>query len=222
MKKIIKLLTLILIAFTLISGYFYYLQGGLWLKSLTSFGFVATGLANLIYALKEKACDRFVIFTFCGLFFSFLGDIVINLSFIPGAFIFALGHVFYFAAFCSREGFSKRDFVYVAAMLVISLTILLLYPGFNFDTLILCVCVFYSIIISFMAGKAISGYFANRSAVNLILAIGAILFFSSDAALVLYMFGNAGKAADTVCLFTYFPAQCMLAYGMHKYLAKKL
>ena len=102
MKKIIKLLTLILIAFTLISGYFYYLQGGLWLKALTSFGFVATGLANLIYALKEKACDRFVIFTFCGLFFSFLGDIVINLSFIPGALIFALGHVFYFAAFCSR------------------------------------------------------------------------------------------------------------------------
>ena len=119
-------------------------------------------------------------------------------------------------------GFSKRDFVYVAAMLVISLTILLLYPGFDFDTLILCVCVFYSIIISFMAGKAISGYFASRSAVNLILAIGAILFFSSDAALVLYMFGNAGKAADTVCLFTYFPAQCILAYGMHKYLTKKL
>ncbi len=217
MKKTLKITTLIFIALTLASSYFYHLHGGLLLKALTSLGFVLTGLINAIYAIASKNSKRaFVFLMLGGLFFSFLGDIIINLSFIPGALIFALGHILYFAAYCKNAAFAARDLICVAAMLTIALAVLALYPYFDFDALILCVCIIYTVIISFMAGKALSNFIRGRSGLNLILALGALLFYASDAALVLYMFGNAGELANTVCLFTYFPAQCVLAYGLHR------
>lgn len=222
MKKVFLILNILLIAATLVSGYCYYEFGGLELKALTSSGFVITGIANLIYAFISKTEKKFFpIFMVLGLFFSLIGDIVINLSFIPGALIFALGHIFYFTAYCGLAKFKVRDLVPCGVIFIISLMILTLYPGFDFDTLIFTVCVFYALIISCMVGKTVSNLICERNTLNSVLVAGSTLFFISDLALVLYMFGNAPKVADTVCLATYFPAQCILAYGILLYTAKK-
>lgn len=222
MKKIFMILNGLLIAATLVSAYCYYEFGGLELKALTSSGFVITGIANLIYAFINKAANKFFpIFMVLGLFFSLIGDIVINLSFIPGALIFALGHIFYFTAYCTSVRFKAKDLIPCGVIFGISLLILIFYPGFDFDTLIFTVCVFYALIISCMVGKTVSNLLGERSRLNYVLVLGSTLFFISDLALVLYMFGNAPKVADTVCLATYFPAQCILAYGIFLYAAKK-
>lgn len=217
MKKAVKFTTLTLILLTLGTSIVYFIFGGMALKTLTSAGFVLAGLVNFIFCFKTGTDNKaFAIFAFSGLILSFLGDIVISITFITGAVIFALGHIFYIAAFCKAEGFIKRDLLFTCVLLGIALAVLMLYPDFNFDAAILAVCILYAVIISFMAGKAISNFVRRRSALNTVLAIGAVLFFISDAALLFYMFGGAGDIANTVCLFTYFPAQCVLAYGLHR------
>ena len=218
MKKVFGILNAALIAATLISAYCYYEYGGLWLKSLTSSGFVITGLINLLFAFSSRAEKKlFSGLMASGLLLCMIGDVVINLEFIPGALIFAIGHIFYFGAYCGLIKPKAKDFVPCLLIFCGAVAILLLYPGFDFVPIILAVCLFYALIISFMAGKAISNFIRCRGAVTSIILAGSVLFFISDLALVLYMFGNADRTMDTICLLTYFPAQCLLAFSIFKY-----
>lgn len=218
MKKIFGIVNAVFIAATLISAYCYYEFGGLWLKALTSSGFVAIGLINLAYTFVSKVKNKsFPVLMVLGLAFCLIGDIVINIEFIPGALIFALGHIFYFSAYCRWMRFEPKDLIPCISVFIASLLTLMLYPGFDFDALIFGICVFYALIISFMVGKTIANVIRAWCAVSIILVIGSILFFISDLALVLYMFGDAPGTADTICLATYFPGQCFLAYSLYCY-----
>lgn len=218
MKKVFKVSTVLLIIATLISAFCYYEFGGLWLKALTSSGFVLTGLVNLTFAFSTHVDNKkFPILMCIGLFLSLAGDIVINIEFIPGALVFALGHIFYFLAYSSWMKFGAKDLIPIAAVFTVAFLILTLYPGFDFDAIIFAICVFYALIISFMLGKTFANAIRKKCALNTILVIGSVLFFVSDLALVLHMFGGVGKIADTICLATYFPAQCFLAYGIYRY-----
>ena len=194
----------------------YDLQGGLMLKGITAASFVLLGAVNMVYAFGTQSQNRmFALFMAIGLLICMLGDIVLNISFIPGATIFALGHIFYCMAFGILMKYHKSDFFPVTAVFILSLVILLLTPHLDFGSALMAVIVYvYSLIISCMVGKSIANFLRERSLATALFMIGAILFFFSDLMLLFCYFAGAPKITDTLCLYTYFPGQCLLAHGI--------
>jgi len=194
----------------------YYEHGRTWRKGTASSMFVLLGAVNLIYALINRAENLKypAVMTF-GFVLGMLGDIVINYTFIPGAALFALGHVFYFAALCCLMPFGKADLLAGSILTVISIGVLELVPVFNFgDPIIEVICCVYGLIISFMFGKAIGNLVRTRNVQNIIIVIGCFLFFFSDLMLVFDWFSDMDEYARELCLFSYYPAQCLLGLAM--------
>ncbi len=216
MKRTFNLINLFLILAILVGDVFFILNGDFWTKTITSLGFLLIGGVNLFFALKNKTTQKsFCITMIVGLFFAMLGDVVLELDFISGAVLFAVGHVFYFAAYCFLEKFRLIDLLAGAVIFVPSMLFILLAPIFDFESVLMqIVCVVYAIIISCMVGKSISNFARNRSALYLVLMIGSVLFFFSDLMLLLRMFANMGQIARILCLASYYPAECLLAYSL--------
>jgi uncharacterized membrane protein YhhN len=184
---------------------------------MSLYGFVLIGLTNLIYIfmLKENTQKKYAIVMLIGLVFAMAGDIVLNIFFVGGAALFAIGHVFYFVAYCFATRFKVRDLIVAAIIFVPSLLTILLVPIFDFGgTFMQIVCVVYALIISCMLGKAISDLITNKNIFSIIVAVGSLLFFFSDLMLLFDVFGDVGLWADILCLATYYPAQCFLAYSI--------
>ncbi len=220
MKKKFLILNSVFIIIELILIFTYKEVGGILLKGIASGGFVMIGLINLIYAIACKAKKKvYPALIFAGLFSSMLGDVILGENFIVGALIFALGHIFYFVAFCKLNRFENRDSIPSMVLFLGATAILTLTPYFDFGGyLMLGVCIFYALIISLMAGKAISAFLKVKSSLHLIILIGAVLFFFSDVMLVFNVFGGAPKIADTLCLFSYWPGQTILAFSVYLYI----
>lgn len=213
MKNTFKTLNIIFIIIEAILLFSYRAAGGTVLKGITSGGFVVIGLINLIYAVTAKCGIKYPSTMFLGLFTSMIGDVVLQYDFMIGAVIFALGHIFYFIAFCTLKPYANRDAAPSAILFIGAAALLTLAPIFDFgSSIMLYVCLFYALIISFMLGKAIANYLKERTAFYLVVVIGAALFFFSDLMLVLSIFGGAPKIADTMCLFSYWPAQTLFAF----------
>lgn len=221
MKKRFFALNLLLIAATLISGFCYYQFGGITLKGFASSLFALTGLVNLIYAIRAKVKPAFPILMLTGLFLCMVGDIVLNIEFIYGALIFAIGHLFYVAAYCRLAPLTARDLLPIAVMAVFTVLLITVSPLFHFSSPLLeGVCVLYGVIISCMVGKAVSNFLRERSATNTVLIIGSCLFYFSDLMLALNAFADAPHICDTLCLASYYPAQCLLAYAVFQFVNK--
>lgn len=217
MKKSFIIPNIILFLSVIIGDIFYINFGGLWLKGLTSLLFVALGVFNLIYTIKSKddTTKKFAIIMLIGLIFAMLGDIVLNIYFIGGAILFAIGHVFYFIAYCYLVKFKWSDLIIGSIIFVFAILFITLAPIFKFENIIMeLVCIFYALIISLMVGKAISNLIREKTLTNILLVIGSILFFFSDLMLLFECFANAPRIADILCLATYYPAQCLLAFSI--------
>ena len=76
------------------------------------------------------------------------------------------------------------------------------------------VCLVYAIIISSMVGKALGNFIRNKNIVTIILAIGSSLFFFSDLMLVFDWFMGMGRISGLLCMATYYPAECLLAFSV--------
>ncbi len=213
MKKKFFIVNSILFGLILVLDILYILFGGLWLKTITSLTFVAAGGVNLWCCLKTGVDKKFPIMLVVALFVAMLGDIIINLHFMAGAIIFAIGHVFYFVAYSYLCGFKWTDFVYAAAIFVPSLIIILTLPILKFDDSIMkiIVCI-YALIISCMVGKALNNLLTTKSLSNIIILIGSVLFFISDFMLLLDVFGGL-EIAGFFCLITYYPGQFLIAFA---------
>ena len=216
MKKTILGLNILLVALCLFLMIRYDWRGGLFLKGATASSFVFLGLFNAIYSWTTKSAHRaFALWMAIGLGVCMAGDIVLNLSFIPGAAIFALGHGFYCLAQGKLIRYRRSDLLFVAVVFVFSLAILLLTPSLHFGSALMAVIVYvYALVISLMVGKSIANFYRQRSWATALMMVGAILFFFSDLMLLLCYFAGAPKITDTLCLYTYFPGQCLLAHAI--------
>lgn len=219
MKKVSLALNAVLLALIIAGDLCYMLLGGLPLKGTTSFLFLLVGVANLVFALKSNLFDKnkkmFAVLLCVGLFFAMLGDIILNIHFVSGAVLFAIGHVFYFVAYMFLQKIYIWDFVIAAAIFVPTLLFMLLCPLFEFESILMkLVCVFYGAIISLMVGKALYLAVNQKTLTSFVLAIGSVLFFVSDFMLLLHVFGNVGLWSDIVCLATYYPAQFLLGFSI--------
>ena len=221
MKKflnVFNVLNLLLILAVLVGDVFYIIKGTLLIKSLTSVCFVLLGVVNLVYAFKNKAQNKkFCLAMLTGLVFAMLGDIVLELEFIVGALLFAVGHVFYFVAYCFLLSFKWKDLIYGMCIFVPVTIFIVVAPIFDFGGLLMeMVCIFYALIISCMVGKSISNYVQQKTLLHLLLLVGSFLFMFSDFMLLLNVFANLPRIVGILCLATYYPAECVLAYSISK------
>lgn len=216
MKKTFNLINLFLIIAILIGDAFYMMNPNtVWIKAVSSLGFVALSAINLIYVLKNKFSNKiFAIIMVVGAFFGMLGDILLEFVFIAGAALFAVGHVCYFVAYLFITKFQWKDLIYGVAIFVPATLVMVLAPIFDFYGLQF-VCIVYALIISIMVGKAISNFVQHKSKLTLLILIGSILFMFSDIILLCNYFGTFSMGwVSHLCLATYYPAQCLLAYSL--------
>lgn len=216
MKNKLLVANLILILSILVGDVCYIIFGELWIKGVTSAGFVLLALVNLLYLIlnKEKML-KFPIVMLVGLIFAMCGDVVLNVHFIGGAILFAIGHIFYFVSYCFLLKFRWRDLLYGGLIFIPSVLFITLAPIFDFGGAMMeAVCVVYAIIISCMVGKSISNFIKERTLINFVILLGSCLFFFSDLMLLLNVFANLPRVVDVLCLVTYYPAQCLLAYSI--------
>lgn len=214
-KDYFLMANLVLVLLIIVGDSLYMRYGELWMKSVTSILFVAMGVVNLIYLVLNKNKDyRFPAIMLTGLIFACLGDIILEVEFIVGAALFAIGHIFYFVAYCFLSKFKWTDLIYGFCILLPSVLFITLAPIFDFDGILMeIVCVVYAVIISLMVGKAIANFVRERNWLNLLIMIGSILFFFSDLMLLLNVFAHL-PYVGTLCLATYYPAEILLAFSI--------
>ena len=219
MRKGFLITNIILTALCVVLDVVYLAQKGLILKSITSAVFALLGAVNLFYAIKIKSKNlKFAIIMFIGLVFAMSGDIVLEIVFIAGAALFGVGHVFYFIAYSALQKFTVKDFI-PALCIFVPCFILLMLPIFDFGGIVMqMVCIAYAAVISCMVGKSISNYIHKKTLLNLIILVGSAMFCFSDLSLVFYSFSDVLPRVLTIvlCLGTYYPAECILAYSIFK------
>lgn len=213
-KKLFAALNILLIAALLVCVYIYTnITGKLVMKGITAGCFVAVGAVNFLHALLTK--PRRLPFPgalLLGLVLAMAGDLILGRNFILGAGLFAAGHVLYTVAMYIHQRFSRLDALLSGVMFLIALALLTFTPSLDIsDPAIRIVCYVYAVIISLMAGKAVSSFLWARTLTNALLALGSVMFYFSDVMLILAWFAGAGRWADLACCWTYFPGQAVLA-----------
>lgn len=180
------------------------------MKTITSALFVLCGGYNfLIVCLSNKDMRKKSAIMLIGLIFAFLGDVLLIEHFVIGAGLFAVGHIFFLVYFITLSKITLWDIVIAGVIFLSALLFILLYPNFNFNGMLPLVIV-YALVISCMLGKAIGNYVLNKTNANLIMAVGAFLFFFSDLMLLFDVFSFVGRIFDILCLVTYYPAEFLL------------
>jgi hypothetical protein len=215
-KKTLLVINIALIAAICIMNYFYQSNHFMRVLKCTCSGtFALLGLINLFYSRKIKqANEKFFLYMAAGLVFAFLGDVVIDWSFIPGAAIFALGHIFFVVAYCRLERIQKLDYM-ISGGVFLACAIFLFSPLVTFDIPVFrIVCLVYAMIISSMLGKAFGNFFRNKTKLTATIAAASFLFFFSDLMLVCDWFIGIWDWAPNACMGTYYPALCLMAFSM--------
>lgn len=196
---------------------FMQIDGGLTVKYITkstaSGLFVLCGVFNLICLYKFYNGSWKSWLLLLGLIFAMSGDIVLIQHFQTGAVLFAIGHIFYLAYFFTLYKFTILDAIFTALIITFAMLVILLYKGFEWNGMKIIVII-YAVVISFMLGKAMGNYFAHKNLANLISFLGALFFFFSDMMLLFYNFAGQNALFDYFCVYTYFPAEFLLALSL--------
>ncbi|MBO7246557.1 MAG: lysoplasmalogenase [Clostridia bacterium] len=221
MNKIFIFLNTVLLVFTAVMCVVYKNNYQLWLKALTAFGFVAMGAVNFVHTLLSKKKKSFPLLAFFGLALCMAGDIILFKNFVLGAAVFVAGHVMYIAAYCALKKVCVTDLIVTAVTAAASLAFIFLCPAFDFGSAVMtAVAAIYALVISVMLGKAVSDFITERSLLHTIILLGSLMFFVSDIALAFNVFGGSPAWSNTLCLFTYFPGQCVIALSLYFYNTK--
>ncbi|MDE7163839.1 MAG: lysoplasmalogenase [Clostridiales bacterium] len=195
----------------------YIRYGAFSVKIVTSLLFAVMGGVNLVYLILTKHKDfNFPSIMVAGLVFAMLGDVILEIHFIAGAVLFAIGHVLFFVSYCFLRKYTFVDFLCGAFIAFLSVLFIVFAPIFDFsgDIAMEAVCIVYAIVISLMVGKAICNFAVNSTWLTFIIMIGSLLFFFSDLMLLLNVFSSVEKYVGALCLSTYYPAECLLAFSV--------
>ena len=187
------------------------------IKGLCSVIFLALGVIALFRSSLTAA--PFLFFT--GLFFSFLGDVVLDLKtekgFLLGLGSFALAHLSFAAGFftavltrAAGEGLFPEGLLLFAAaalLMILLFPVLKLKPQKELRLPVAC----YLALLALTLSLSIP---ASRAVLSPLPFIGAALFAFSDAALAAGLFGKPARIKSILCLFTYYPAELLLAVSI--------
>lgn len=217
-KSTVFRFNILFITLNCVLNYFYQLHSyNFTLKCIASGVFVLLGVINFIYAASCNAKDKsFYTGMLAALVFCFLGDVFIHTSFVAGAALFAVGHIFLVYTYCLGHSITKQDLFISAVPFAATTVFLLFFPLLKFDIpAFRYVCVAYAAIISLMLGKAVCNFTREKTGLNFILALAGALFFFSDVMLVFSWFIGLWSWTFPACMGTYYPALCLLAFSMY-------
>lgn len=186
------------------------------LKITASVFFMLAGAVNLIYALKYFPARKLPSITLTiGVFFAMCADIAINLNFIAGAAIFALGHICYFIAYSLMQKRCLSDFIATLIILMPIALFMMFSPLLDFGTIMMKIIgISYALIICIMTGKSIMNFIRIKNRFYFILTLGIVLFLVSDIMLLMAYFSKIDFPFSNFCLALYYPGQCLIANGL--------
>ena len=214
MKKCIRYINYLFLVLSLLGAFAYDRWGGLPIKTANAAIFLTLGAINSLYALKTRRFQP--VLMLLALAFCMAADVTLWYTFIFGALLFAIGHGFYFAAYCRMEKFRFSDLIPGAILFVPVCALMLLWKRFDYGSPVMKgICVAYALIISLMFSKAYANYRRKKCRAYALIALGSVMFVFSDFMLLLELFADAPAITDTLCLFTYFPGQCIQAHAMY-------
>ncbi len=160
------------------------------------------------------------------LFFSWLGDVLLQLEtfsesfFLIGLSAFLIAHLFYIVLFnkiFKKEKGMFRFFLIIPALLYYAALILFLLPtlgGMKAPVLV------YGLVITTMLIVATHIYSRTNSENGLYIAAGAMLFVISDSILAINKFHTSFMYAGVIIMFTYGLAQYYIVKGVCQYQQK--
>ena len=217
MKKKVHLINIFIFICAMICLIYYDSHRSIWLKGITSAWFVLLGLINLIYSKNVKD-KTYLILIEIGLFLGMCADVFLWVSLIMGILCFASGHIFYLIAFLKLDKFKLKDLIIILPIAIISLFIVFVSGLIVInDPIVYVLLIGYTFIISFMLGKSCSIYLERKTISTFIAFIGCTLFWFSDLMLGLDWFGNGYDIVGQLCVYSYWPAQNILAYSLYHY-----
>jgi uncharacterized membrane protein YhhN len=166
------------------------------------------------------ADNRLHIMLLAGLFFSWTGDVILEIPnsigdlFIPGLVCFLLAHVMYLSVFLITGGenviFGKRPYLLTPVIVYGAILIWYLYDGLG--PMRLPVILYALVILSMLAGAVNLFGKVSRMSYRMILA-GAILFVISDSTIAINKFHHHFEAASVAVMVTYLAAQFLIVTG---------
>ncbi len=216
MKKLVLPLNIIFLGLSLVFDIALMITHLYPLKVTASVLFMLAGAVNLIYALiyfPDKKVSSITLTV--GVFFALCADIAINLNFIAGAAIFALGHICYFIAYSVIQKPRAADFIPAMIIFVPVALFMMFSPLLDFGSVMMKIIgITYAFIISVMTGKSIMNCVRVKNKFNFILALGSTLFLISDIMLLMAYFSEIDFPFSNFCLALYYPGQCLIANGL--------
>lgn len=215
-NTVYNLLNILLAAAAVAGGVLYFTIHTLTIKTFASLSFVLLGAVNL------HACHRnhslFVPYArlmVIGLFFAMIADIVLEIVFVAGAGIFAVGHIFYFISYCQLQKFRTSDLLPCGVIFAVAAALILFVPTLDFGgSFMRNVCLGYALILGAMLGKAFSNVRREANTLNKIILLGSFLFFFSDLMLLFDQFSDAPRLINGLCVNTYYPGQAVLGCSL--------
>lgn len=190
-------------------------------KGIASGCYVLFALFNLIQARRRPA--RYPMLIMIALILAIIGDLTLRMNFPLGAGSFALCHVLYIVAYHLVDGFRIRELIYTAFFGAGCICVFTLLPWVHIGSpLMWTVCIAYSVIVSFMAGKAISNAQSRKDRASILTAIASCMFWLSDVFVLLATFSTLDRMTmRSIDLGLYYPAQFILAYTIYLFFASK-
>lgn len=223
---------------TRILSIFYFIVGALFIVAhycqLTGTAFVSKVLIMpplmVIFILNLKfASSRLNKYMFAGLFFSWIGDVFLEvpgggeIMFMAGLGGFLLSLVLYAVVFFSTPG--RNEFFHSRFYLLIPVLLYGLAMGFylydHLGEMRLPVIVYETAMITMLAGAVSRIVKVNRTSYFMVLA-GAILFIISDSVLALDKFVKPVSLSTLIIMGTYIAAQWLIATGYIKQCIREL
>ncbi|MBN2443718.1 MAG: lysoplasmalogenase [Spirochaetales bacterium] len=175
--------------------------------------------AYFLYGTMHSPYFLYITLIFLGLIFSLAGDIIIffkkNPFFLIALASFACTHIAYAISFLFYSQFSLMD---IGTSIVIISIGLIIYFYFSRHLKKLKIpVIFYLVIISFMAWRAVSTLFGHRLTLiqGLFIAGGSILFYISDIILGMNMFVKPIRKFHLKNLSLYYCGQLFIALSCY-------
>lgn len=162
-------------------------------KAACSAVFIATGVYSL---LKNRFRSNYCRLVFIGLFFGFIGDMLLafdvgrdgNLLFILGMVAFFINHILYILAFFTLDRFKWRD-VFISAVIFSLLAWFIIAKSQSIGNMLVPLLI-YMAVMSFTSSKAISVALSKKAGetATILFCTGALLWAFSDVALGIDMY----------------------------------
>lgn len=191
------------------------------LKGSASMCFLGVGITAFIFSINKT----FATYILVGLILGVIGDIMLNLRFIiknksnivflGGTASFLLGHIFYIVALFTL---ASIKFIYAPIIVAIAITAIVAYFIFSklsVEKKMKIFGVVYILIVSLFMSVANYNLIISVSNASILLAVGSILFFSSDVILIFNSFGpNPKLCLRTSNLLLYFAGQLLIGFAL--------